>query len=437
MFVRAVYVLWLGVALCNVAGAAEERKPGPNILLLVTDDQRFDTIGALGNPVIKTPHLDRLAREGFAFRNAYCLGSNSAAVCLPSRNMLMSGRYYFRWEGKAYASPDQANLPDTMRGLGYETWHEGKLGNTAREIEPRFEHHQYLEDERERNSGEHGKRCVDDAIAFLESRKDARPFCMYLAFEGPPPPRLAAPHYLQLYERDRLPLPVNYLPQHPFDNGEMTIRDEALEAWPRTPAAIRRHLQEYYACITSIDGHIGRLLQTLERREELNNTLIVFTSDNGLAIGSHGLMGKQNLYEDGMKVPLLFHGPGIPQGQSSALVYLLDIFPTLCELAGSQVAAEVDGKSLVRVIRGQAPTVRDTLYLSYRDVQRAIRDDRWKLIVYPQVNRRQLFDLQTDPYEMHDLIDQPQHAERVNDLFGNLQRWQADVGDELPLNRGD
>jgi arylsulfatase A-like enzyme len=421
----------MGTCLANLAWAGDEAAPGPNILLLVTDDQRFDTIGALGNPVIKTPNLDRLAREGLAFRNAYCLGSNSPAVCLPSRNMLMSGRYYFRWEGKAYASPDQANLPDTMRGLGYETWHEGKRGNTAREIEARFEHHQYLEDERERNSGEHGKRCVDDAIAFLESRKDTRPFCMYLAFEGPHDPRVAAPHYLQLYARDRLPLPANYLPEHPFDNGEMKIRDEALEAWPRTPDAIRRHLHEYYACITSIDGHIGRLLQALEQLGELDNTLIVFTSDNGLAIGSHGLMGKQNLYEDGMKVPLLFRGPGIPQGQSQALVYLLDVFPTLCELAGTQVAAEVDGQSLVPVIRGQTPTVRDTLFLSYRDVQRAVRDERWKLIVYPKVKVRQLFDLQSDPYEVRDVGNQPEHAERVRTMLGELRRWQSVVGDRL------
>jgi arylsulfatase A-like enzyme len=422
-----------GFVLILAASLVAEERVTPNILLLVTDDQRFDTIGALGNPHIKTPHLDRLAREGFAFRNAYCMGSNSAAVCLPSRNMLMSGRYYFRWEGKSYASPDQANLPDTMRSLGYETWHEGKLGNTAREIEPRFEHHQYLEDERERNSGEHGKRCADDAIAFMKSRQAARPFCMYLAFEGPHDPRVAAPHYLQLYERERLPLPENYLPQHPFDNGELKIRDEALEAWPRTPEAIRRHLHEYYACISSIDGHIGRLLQTLQEQGELEKTLIVFTSDNGLAIGSHGLMGKQNLYDDGMKVPLLFHGPGIPQGESNALVYLLDIYPTLCELAGTPIPAEVDGKSLAPITRGQSQSVRDTLFLSYRDVQRAVRDERWKLIVYPKVNVLQLFDLQEDPYEVHDVANQAAHAERVQSMLAELRRWQSVVGDRLPL----
>jgi len=115
----------------------------------------------------------------------------------------------------------------------------------------------------------------------------------------------------------------------------MTVRDEQLEKWPRTPEAIRRHLHEYYACITSIDGHIGRLLQTLQEQGEYERTIIIFSSDNGLAIGSHGLMGKQNLYEDGMKVPLIMCGPGIAAGQSDALVYLLDIYPTVCELVGA------------------------------------------------------------------------------------------------------
>ncbi len=189
----------------------------------------------------------------------------------------------------------------------------------------------------------------------------------------------------------------------------MTVRDEQLEKWPRTPDAIRQHLHDYYACITSIDGHIGRLLQTLRDLGHFENTVIIFSSDNGLAIGSHGLMGKQNLYEDGMKVPLLFCGPGIPTGRSDALVYLLDIFPTVCELVGTDVPTVVDGKSLVPVITGLTTHIRDTLFLAYRDVQRAVRDERWKLIVYPKINKRQLFDLHNDPYEMHDLSSGPRN----------------------------
>ncbi len=228
-------------------------------------------------------------------------------------------------------------------------------------------------------------------------------------------------------------MPANYLPVHPFDNGEMTIRDEQLEKWPRTPDAIRQHLHDYYACITSIDGHIGRLLQTLRDLGQFENTLIIFSSDNGLAIGSHGLMGKQNLYEEGMKVPLLFCGPGIPAGCSDALVYLLDIFPTVCELVGTDVPAVVDGKSLVPVITGLTSYTRDTLFLAYRDVQRAVRDERWKLIVYPKINKRQLFDLKDDPYEMHDLSADHAQSARIDHMVQELHRWQQEVGDAAPL----
>ena len=385
----------------HLALEASEPARRPNVLFLLTDDQRADTIAALGNPVIKTPNLDRLARSGFVFNNAYCLGSNSPAVCLPSRNMLLSGRYYFRWEGRMFASADQPNFPDSMQQAGYETWHEGKLGNTAREIQQRFDHSYYLEDDQARTSGEHGKRVRRrrDRLSEIASSGQAVLSCIW-----PSRARTTRASPLRTISSSmivpRSHCRPNFLPVHPFDNGEMTVRDERLEKWPRTPDAIRQHLHDYYACITSIDGHIGRLLQTLQDLGQFENTVIIFSSDNGLAIGSHGLMGKQNLYEEGMKVPLLFCGPGIPVGRSDALVYLLDIFPTVCELVGTDVPAVVDGKSLVPVITGLTSHARDTLFLAYRDVQRAVRDERWKLIVYPKINKRQLFDLHDDPYEM-------------------------------------
>src|SRR6185295_12363812 len=125
------------------------------------------------------------------------------------------------------------------------------------------------------------------------------------------------------------PLPPDFLPQHPFDNGEMTVRDEKLAPWPRTPENIRSQLADYYALITFMDLQIGRILAALDKSGAAQDTIVVFSSDQGLALGSHGLMGKQNLYESGMKVPLIFAGPGIPKGQADALVYLHDIYPTV------------------------------------------------------------------------------------------------------------
>ena len=196
-----------------------------------------------------------------------------------------------------YASPEEHNVPDSIRGAGYETYHHGKSGNTARLLHPLFDHTKYVTHHNQLKNGQPGMVIVNDAIAFLKGRKTDKPFFMYLAFSEPHDLRIPAEEYLDRYDREKIPLPGNYLPVHPFDNGEMAIRDERLEAWPRTEDAIRGHIHEYYGMITGLDHHIGRLIQTLHDLGQYDDTIIVFSSDNGLAIGSHGLMGKQSVYE--------------------------------------------------------------------------------------------------------------------------------------------
>lgn len=412
--------------------AAQAASNKPHVVFLFADDQRADTIGALGNPHIKTPHLDELVRRGFVFRNAYCLGANVPAVCTPSRNMLLSGRAYFRWTGPQ-AQPDMANFPTSMKAAGYETYHHGKRGNTSPKIQELFDHNKYVLDQQDRTNGEPAKQIVDEAIGFLHSRSRDKPVFMYLAFSNPHDPRVAAQKYLDLYEREKIPLPKNYLPEHPFDNGELKVRDELLAGFPRTKDEVRKHLHDYYAVISAMDHHIGRLVATLKELGMYDNTILVYSADHGLAIGSHGLFGKQNLYEAGMKPPLVFAGPGIPRGESPALVYLLDIFPTVCDLVGGEVPGGLDGKSLKPVIAGKSSSMRDSLFLAYRDVQRAVRDERWKLILYPQANVTQLFDLQADPDEMQNLAEQPEQRGRIESLKAQLNRWQRELGDGLAI----
>jgi arylsulfatase A-like enzyme len=429
MFYRFLAMVVIAIALLRSSRAAETK---PNVVFLFADDQRADTIAALGNPHIKTPNLDQLVRSGFVFRNAYCLGANVPAVCTPSRNMLLSGRAFFRWQGPQ-AQPDMPNFPTSMKVAGYETYHHGKRGNTSPAIQALFDHNQYVVDNDDRTNGEPCQTIVNEAIGFLKSRQRDKPVFMYLAFSNPHDPRVAAQKYLELYPRDKIPLPKNYLPLHPFNDGEQFVRDELLAPFPRTPDDVRKHLHDYYAVISAMDHHIGRLFSALKEVGMYDNTIFIYSADHGLAIGSHGLFGKQNLYEAGMKPPLIFAGPGIPRGETQALVYLLDIFPTVCGLVGATIPAGLDGKSLKPVIEGKSSGVRDTLFLAYREVQRAVRDSRWKLIRYPQVNVTQLFDLQTDPDEMTNLADQPQNAERIKSLTTELERWQKSLGDTTPL----
>lgn len=420
--------LWIG----PVTAEAQEAARKPNVIFLFADDQRADAIRALGNPHVKTPNLDELVRRGCVFRNAYCLGANIGAVCTPSRNMLLSGRAYFRWQGPQ-AQPEMANFPTSMKAAGYETYHHGKRGNTSPAIQALFDHNNYLMDNEDRTNGEPGKTIVDDAIGFLKGRSRQKPVFMYLAFANPHDPRVAAQKYMDMYERDKIPLPKNYLPLHPFNNGEQFVRDELLAGFPRTENEVRKHLHDYYAVISAMDYHIGRLFAALKDFGMSENTIFIYSADHGLAVGSHGLFGKQNLYEDGMKPPLIFAGPGIPQGETQALAYLHDIFPTVCDLVGAGVPGGLDGKSLKEVIEKKASGVRETLFCSYRDVQRAVRDSRYKLIRYPQVNVTQLFDLQNDPHEITDLAARPEHAERIKTLTVEMQRWQKELGDTAPL----
>ncbi|MFN0084787.1 MAG: sulfatase-like hydrolase/transferase [Blastocatellia bacterium] len=419
----------------------------PNVLFLFADDMRADSLGALGDKTVKTPNLDAVARRGFVMTNAYCLGGNSGAVCTPSRNMLLSGKTYFRWRDftppnqpnqKGLLSPgDGPNFPLTLRDAGYMTYHHGKRGNTAPLIQAKFDINKYLKDDlADRTEGEPGKQIVDEAIAFLNEKRDERPFFMYLAFGNPHDPRVAAKKYMDMYDRGKLPLPPNFKPQHEFDNGEMLVRDERLSPWPRTAAEMQKTWHEYYATITGLDFQIGRLLQTLKELKLEENTMIVFSADQGIAIGSHGLLGKQNLYDHSMKSPLFFAGPGIPRGRSDALVYLLDIYPTIADLVGAplpQGPPGIDGVSFKPVLTGRAKQARRELMLAYREVQRAYRDERWKLIRYPQVNVTQLFDLRTDPFELRNLAGDPAQAQRVAQMTAKLQQQQQRLGDTLPL----
>ena len=237
-----------------------------------------------------------------------------------------------------------------------------------------------------------------------------------------------------MYDPDALPLPGNFLEMHPFDNGDLAVRDELLAPWPRMPEVVQRHLADYYGMITHMDAQIGRILVALEDSGKLEQTLIVFLSDHGLSLGSHGLMGKQNLYEEAMRAPLVFAGPGVPHGSSEALVYLFDVFPTVCELLGVEVPASVEGQSLAGLFANpgaQGTGARDSIFTAYLDVQRAVRDERYKLIAYPQSGQAQLFDLERDPLEREDRFGDPELAEVRTALTERLFAWQAELGDPL------
>lgn len=425
----------------------------PNVLVLFSDDQRADTIAALGNSAIRTPNLDRLVRSGTVMTRAYCMGSMQGAVCVPSRAMLMSGRTLFHIKENLAG---QTTWPERFGASGYTTFATGKWHNQAEPLLRSFQQGRSLflggmgepyklplQDitadhtlSPKHPSGEHSvERFADAAVDFLKGQTGKKtPFLCYVAFNAPHDPRKAPADYHERHAKNPPPLPANYMPVHPFNNGDLVIRDERLAPWPRTPEVVRQHLADYYAAIEFLDAQIGRILEALDSSGQAANTLIVFSSDHGLAIGSHGLFGKQNLYDHSMHSPLILAGPGIPQGKrQDALCYLLDIFPTLGDLAGVSAPEGSEGLSLAPVLSGRRGSVRDSIFTAYSRVQRAVRDDHWKLIVYPAINKTQLFDLKSDPDELHDLAGDPGHQADLNRMTSLLTTWQQQLGDRQPL----
>lgn len=403
-------VLGLAAAVCHGAPNEPQR---PNVLLILADDQRWDTIAALGNPEIKTPTFDALVERGTHFTNAYCMGSMHGAVCLPSRTMLITGRSLWHINDRTkIAPPGTPLLPVAMREVGYVTFHCGKRGNACKYGNDAFD----ISIEMEGRTAESATENAEHALKFIKEHDPAEPFFMYLAPPVPHDPCLAPERFLKMYDPAKLTLSANFMPEHPFDNGELRVRDELLAAHPRTPEEMRQHLAGYYATISHLDYEMGRVIEALRERDLLENTIVIFSSDQGLAVGGrHGLMGKQNLYEH-VKPPLVFAGPGIPQGKTDALAYLFDLFPTICEFAGAKVPESVEGRSLVPNLHDHALAGRPFIFGAYRDCQRMFRDKRWKLIEYDAsgVRNMQLFDLANDPDELHNLAgDDRYFAERL------------------------
>lgn len=437
------------------AGCAGRSEPParPNVLFLFADDQRADTIGAWGNPHIRTPNLDRLTEEGFSFRTNYNLGANSGAVCVPSRAMLNSGRAYFRIQNNLEG---ERILPELLAANGYTTFATGKWHNQRPSWLRGFQqgravffggmsdHLQVplwdLSPDGELVNERVGDRpsselFADAAIEFLTTYDEDAPFYAYVAFTAPHDPRQPPEDDRQAYYDNPPPLPANFLPQHPFNlAGALTVRDEALAAWPRTEDVVRDQLAEYYALITHLDGQIGRVLEALEASGHAENTLVVYAADHGLALGSHGLLGKQSVYEHSQRSPLMFAAPWIEHGESTAFSYLLDIFTTVLAQTGTALpdGVTIDGQDLAPVWRGDVSSIRDSVFLAYQGLSRSVRDDRYKLIRYPRIDHTQLFDLVADPDEMVDLAGDPAHASRVEVLTALLTDWQRRLGDPLP-----
>lgn len=416
--------------------ASAESVDRPNILFILVDDQSpFDLKVYNADSPLQTPHIDKLAAEGTVFDGAYHMGSFSGAVCIPSRFMIMSGRSVWHLPISPNAVRDrrcppnleQNTLPAVFNRNGYATMRTCKQGNSYEKANRLY---QVRHDASKRGgtpetgSAWHGDRVLD-YLNQREKSKDTRPFFIEFGFSHPHDERDGTPELLAKYgavnhtdptspprPNSRAPkLPPNYLPAHPFPHGHPDLRDEVAVSgvWERRDEwTIRNELGREFACSEYIDQQIGRVLDKLRSMGELNKTYIIYTADHGIAIGRHGLQGKQNLYQHTWRVPFIVQGPGIRAGvRAEGNIYLMDILATVCDLASIPAPESNEGLSFRPVLEGRQATTRDVLYGAYcggtKPGMRCVKQGDWKLVQFDvldgSVRETQLFNLKDNPRE--------------------------------------
>jgi len=423
----------------------------------------YEAIGNLGLTEVKTPNLDKLFTSGTQFTHAYNSGGWNGAICVASRNMMMTGRYLWHAHREEKSMGQRRLWPQLMRDAGYTTYMTGKWHIKAKadqlfdhvgDVRPgmpnqvKLGYNRPIEGEKDpwdptdkKNNGfwKGGKNWseveADTAVKFLAmAKKETKPFFMYLAFNAPHDPRQAPQEYLDMYPLEKIKTPENYLDAYPHRKvmkSPHSLRDEKLAPMPRTEYAVKVARREYFALISHMDAQIGRVLDTLEKNGQRENTYIVFTADHGLGCGRHGLLGKQNMYDHSIRVPFVVAGPQIEAGEKIASpIYIQDIVPTALEVAGAEIPKHIQYRSFKPVLRGESAG-RPHIYNAYlADAQRALTKDGHKLILYPDGKIARLYDLENDPFETTDLLEKGEGKEIARQLFAVLKSEAKIHGDE-------
>ncbi len=446
--------------------ATEGEKPKPNVLFIFADDQTYEAIGALGNTVFKTPHLDTIMHNGVHFTHAYNMGAWGGAVCVASRAMLNSGRFVNRAQEGLKTNPHWSEL---MRNSGYKTYMTGKWHVPGIKV-PRFDlvkdvrggmpnqtpsgYNRPKDEEDYKNGwkpwdeskggfwrgGTHWSKVVgDNAIEFLQDAKTVeKPFFMYVAFNAPHDPRQAPKEYVDMYPLDSIKIPKNFIKENPYKDAmgcSKSLRDEHLAPFPRTEFAVKVHRQEYYAAVTYMDHQIGRILEALEESGKADNTYIIFTADHGLSVGHHGLIGKQNMFDHSMRTPFFIDGPGIKKNsRNDTPIYLQDLMPTTLAFAGAEIPDWIEFKSLQPLLNGETESHYSRIYGKYMNKQRMIIKGDYKLIIYPTIHKMLLFNMKKDPDEMVDLSDNPEYNTLLKSMKSEFQELQKAMGDSLDID---
>ena len=446
---------------------AETRTDRPNILFIMSDDHAAHAISAYGSRINRTPNIDRIATGGVRLDN--CFVTNS--ICTPSRAAILTGQYAHINGVPVFNSidPARATLPKYLQEAGYHTgmigkWHLGSepVGFDTWRILPgqgRYFDPVFLEPGgRKTHEGYVTDVITDFALEFLRDRPADKPFFLMCHQKAPHREWRPDEEHRAKWAEVEVPEPVTLRDDYETRSDaareatmrvgrDMTPTDLKLTPPPglspdeRLKWNYQRYMRDYLACVESVDDNVGRLLDYLDESGLAANTLVIYTSDQGFFLGDHGWYDKRFMYEESLRMPFLARLPGtIPAGSTSdAFVLNIDFAATMLAAAGLDAPTDMQGRDAMPVLEGETPDDwRETMYYRYyhypfhHQVQPhyGVRTDRYKLIYYNKIDQWELFDLRTDPHELNNLADDPDHAEIRRDLEAELRRLQGEFKDE-------
>ncbi|UCG31859.1 MAG: sulfatase-like hydrolase/transferase [Phycisphaerales bacterium] len=434
-------------------GALRPTRNKPNIIFILTDDQAPNTLGSEGNPVARTPRLDRLAAEGVFFSRAYV----PIPQCAPSRAAVLTGLYPHQngvlTNEEARLRPGAVTFAHVLRKQGYACgmigkWHLGDPDKPQAGFEDKwvsfdvpgeyYDPELWVDGRRVRADGYLTEVLTNYAMEFVDAHVE-RPFLLWLNYKAPHGPVVGPADAQFRYEPQDMPLPESMkddLSGKPHWQRESYMH-EVFSGY--SPEQIQRRLANYHAMISSIDHNVGRLVDHLAEVKLLADTRVIFMSDNGFLHGEHQMITKGYVfYEEVVRSPLILWQPGTiePGRRVNTLVSSLDIFPTLCGVAGVAPPAGLPGRDLAPLLTDPSARLHDAVFFEYHTKEatgqtvpmRGLVTDRYKYVLYLD-GGEELYDLQSDPHEMINLIDDYGQADTVRDLRGRLGRWRVSAGD--------
>lgn len=458
-FIIKLLALITVLVACPVFAAESSDRERPNIIVLLTDDQRWDMIGKL-HPILETPNIDRLASEGVLFSNNFC----TTSICAVSRTSIMTGQYARRHQVTDFAtgmSEEQIaqSYPGRLRAAGYHIAFVGKYG-IGREL-PR-DSYDYFDgfagqgvymNEIDGKQVHMTRKLADMTLNYLKDAPTDKPYCLSVSFKAPhvqdrhATPFLYDPEFDDLYADITLPPPPKSDPKY-FDMlPEFTKTSEGRTRWERrfsTPEKYQESVKGYYRLIAGVDRTVGEIYQSLEERGELDNTIIVFTSDNGFFLGEWGLAGKWLMHEESIRTPLIIRDPNLKKpfrgSTSEAMSLSIDIAPTVMSFAGVEIPEQVQGRSLVPLMQGARIAWRDAFFYEHLyehggriPATEGVRTQDWKYTRYVSSGSdeeqpyEELIHLESDPEEINNLAASEKHSEKLSQMRVMWKQMREDL----------